>query len=238
MTYTPRRPHELRSDGYPEALAAAQAPSRSRATCIRTRRRLSAKCRTASTEGAERVPASPTTARRRIPSRAQIEAVAGEISAGISRDDLQTLLPPGGARNAVDCALWDLEAKQSGKTVWQMIGWNPKPVTTVYTVGIDTPEAMQADAAAHSEYPFIKVKVGIGDPLAQIGAINAGAPTRDRHRCKPGLVGDRPRAICRTAEGDGRRDDRAADASRGRRGLARLQRAATALRRRVLRHQR
>ena len=108
--------------------------------------------------------------------RAQIEAVAGEISAGISRDDLQTLLPPGGARNAVDCALWDLEAKQSGKTVWQMIGWNPKPVTTVYTVGIDTPEAMQADAAAHREYPFIKVKVGIGDPLAQIGAINAGAP--------------------------------------------------------------
>jgi L-alanine-DL-glutamate epimerase-like enolase superfamily enzyme len=49
-------------------------------------------------------------------------------------------------------------------------------VTTVYTVGIDTAENMQKDAAAHSEYPFIKVKVGIGDPLEQIGAINAGAP--------------------------------------------------------------
>jgi L-alanine-DL-glutamate epimerase-like enolase superfamily enzyme len=108
--------------------------------------------------------------------RAQIDAVAGEISAGISRGELQALLPPGGARNAVDCALWDLEAKRSGKTVWQMIGWEPRPVTTVYTVGIDTPDAMRADAAAHSEYPFIKVKVGIGDPLAQIGAINAGAP--------------------------------------------------------------
>jgi L-alanine-DL-glutamate epimerase-like enolase superfamily enzyme len=57
-----------------------------------------------------------------------------------------------------------------------MIGREPKPVTTVYTVGIDTPENMQADAAAHSDYPFIKVKVGIGDPLQQIGAINAGAP--------------------------------------------------------------
>lgn len=108
--------------------------------------------------------------------RQQIAAVAGEIAAGISRDELQQLLPPGGARNAVDCALWDLEAKRAGQTVWQMIGWDPKPVTTVYTVGIDTPENMAADAAAHSEYAFIKVKVGIGDPLAQIEAINRGAP--------------------------------------------------------------
>ena len=108
--------------------------------------------------------------------RQQIEAVAADIAAGITRDGLQELLPPGGARNAVDCALWDLEAKRSGRTIWEMIGWDPKPVTTVYTVGIDTPERMQADAAAHSEYPFIKVKVGIGDPLAQIGAIKAGAP--------------------------------------------------------------
>ena len=57
-----------------------------------------------------------------------------------------------------------------------MIGWEPTPVTTVYTVGIDTPENMEKDAAAHSEYPFIKVKVGIGDPVEQIAAINAGAP--------------------------------------------------------------
>jgi L-alanine-DL-glutamate epimerase-like enolase superfamily enzyme len=106
----------------------------------------------------------------------QIEEVAAVIEAGISREELQKLLPPGGARNAIDCAFWDLEAKRSGQTIWQMIGREPKPVTTVYTVGIDTPENMQADAAAHSDYPFIKVKVGIGDPLQQIGAINAGAP--------------------------------------------------------------
>jgi L-alanine-DL-glutamate epimerase-like enolase superfamily enzyme len=108
--------------------------------------------------------------------RHQIEAVAADIEAGPSIEEIQTLLPPGGARNAVDCALWDLEAKRAGQTIWQMLGWQPKPVTTVYTVGIDTAENMQADAAAHSEYRFIKVKVGIGDPLEQIGAINAGAP--------------------------------------------------------------
>jgi len=106
----------------------------------------------------------------------QIDSVKGEIESGISRDELQLLVPPGGARNAIDCALWDLEAKQQGRTVWQMIGWEPKPVTTVYTVGIDEPGNMQKDAAAHSDYPFIKVKVGIGDPVEQIAAINAGAP--------------------------------------------------------------
>lgn len=108
--------------------------------------------------------------------RRQVEAVATHVQAGISRDELQSLLPAGGARNAVDCALWDLEAKRSGQSVWQMIGWHPAPVTTVYTVGIDETENMQEDAAEHGAYPFIKVKVGIGDPLLQIGAINSGAP--------------------------------------------------------------
>lgn len=108
--------------------------------------------------------------------RKQIEAISADISAGLSREGLQDLLPPGGARNAVDCALWDLEAKQSGQTVWQMLGWDPQPVTTVYTVGIDTAPNMQKDAAEHSDCPIIKVKVGIGDPLEQIASIRAGAP--------------------------------------------------------------
>ena len=106
----------------------------------------------------------------------QVESVAGEIGEGISRDELQLLLPAGGARNAIDCALWDLEAKQTGKSIWELIGWQPTTVTTVYTVGIDDPENMQNDAAAHAEYPFLKVKVGLGDPVEQIAAINAGAP--------------------------------------------------------------
>jgi L-alanine-DL-glutamate epimerase-like enolase superfamily enzyme len=106
----------------------------------------------------------------------QIESVRGAIAAGLSRDELQPLLPPGGARNAIDCALWDLEAKRSGKAIWQLLNWEPKPVTTVYTVGIDDPENMQKDAAEHSDCPIIKVKVGIGDPLEQIACIRAGAP--------------------------------------------------------------
>ncbi len=108
--------------------------------------------------------------------RKQIESIAREIASGISRDELQRLLPAGGARNAVDCALWDLEAKRSGKTIWQLIGWEPRPVTTVYTVGIDDAENMRKDAEQHSDCPIIKVKVGIGDPLEQISAIRAGAP--------------------------------------------------------------
>ena len=107
---------------------------------------------------------------------AEVKAVAKQISDGITREALQELLPPGGARNAIDCALWDLEAKQSGKTVWEMLGWQPKPVTTVYTVGMDDPDKMQDDAAAHSDCPILKVKVGIGDPIEQIKAIRNGAP--------------------------------------------------------------
>ena len=106
----------------------------------------------------------------------QVGDVADQVQGGVTRDELQLIMPSGGARNAIDCALWDLEAKQAGKSIWELIGWAPVPVTTVYTVGIDEPENMEKDAAAHAEYPFIKVKVGIGDPIAQIAAINAGAP--------------------------------------------------------------
>ncbi len=107
---------------------------------------------------------------------AQIESVRADIANGISRQELQTLLPPGGARNVIDCALWDLDAKRQDKTIWQLLGWKPKKVTTVYTVGIGDAASMQKDAADHSDCPIIKVKVGIGDPLEQIRAIRAGAP--------------------------------------------------------------
>jgi L-alanine-DL-glutamate epimerase-like enolase superfamily enzyme len=106
----------------------------------------------------------------------QIDAARPQIADGIGRDELQQLMPPGGARNAVDCALWDLEAKQSGRTVWQMLDWRPHAVTTVYTIGMDAPENMQKDAAAHGDFPTLKVKVGIGDPIEQISAIRQGSP--------------------------------------------------------------
>ena len=107
---------------------------------------------------------------------AQIEAVKPQIAAGISRNDLQQIMSPGGARNAVDCALWDLQAKQSGQTIWQLLGWQPHAVTTVYTVGIETAENMEKDAAEHRDFPVLKVKVGIGDPIEQISAIRRGSP--------------------------------------------------------------
>ena len=108
--------------------------------------------------------------------RAGIEGAIGTIRGGVTREELQTAMPPGGARNAVDCALWDLEAKRAGKSIWQMLGWQPHDVTTVYTVGIETPERMRQDAAVHADFPILKVKVGIGDPLEQISAIREGAP--------------------------------------------------------------
>ncbi len=108
--------------------------------------------------------------------KGQIETVMARIADGISRDELQTIMPLGGARNAVDCALWDLEAKKTGQSVWQMLDWQPHAVTTVYTVGIESPENMEKDAAEHKDFPILKVKVGIGDPIEQISAIRRGSP--------------------------------------------------------------
>jgi len=107
----------------------------------------------------------------------QAQAVAGEIRKGISREELQHLLPAGGARNAIDCALWDLECKKSGKSIWQLTGIDPKPVTTVFTIGLeDTPEAMAAKAAAASEAPILKIKLSGHMPYEKLAAIRAARP--------------------------------------------------------------
>jgi L-Ala-D/L-Glu epimerase len=108
---------------------------------------------------------------------AQVHAVAGEIRKGISREALQQLLPPGGARNAVDCALWDLECKKSRKTIWQLTGIEPKPVTTVFTIGLEaTPEAMAAKAAAAADAPVLKIKLNADRPYERLAAIRAARP--------------------------------------------------------------
>lgn len=108
---------------------------------------------------------------------AQAHAVAGEIRKGISREDLQELLPPGGARNAIDCAMWDLECKQSGKSIWQLTEINPKPVTTVFTIGLeDTPEAMAAKAAAAVDAPLLKIKLDGHLPYEKLAAIRTARP--------------------------------------------------------------
>jgi L-alanine-DL-glutamate epimerase-like enolase superfamily enzyme len=108
---------------------------------------------------------------------AQVQAVASEIRRGIDRQDLQSLLPAGGARNAVDCALWDLECKKTGKTIWQLTGIDPKPVTTVFTIGLEaTPEAMAAKAANAADAPVLKVKLSADRPFERLAAIRAARP--------------------------------------------------------------
>jgi len=107
----------------------------------------------------------------------QANAVADEIRGGISREDLQQLLPAGGARNAVDCAMWDLECKQSGQTIWQLTGIDPKPVTTVFTIGLEsTAEAMAAKAAAAADAPILKIKLDGHQPYEKLAAIRAARP--------------------------------------------------------------
>jgi L-Ala-D/L-Glu epimerase / N-acetyl-D-glutamate racemase len=107
----------------------------------------------------------------------QINSVADDIRAGMSRDELQSRLPAGGARNAIDCAMWDLEAKQSGKTIWALTGIDPHPVTTVFTIGLeDTPEQMAEKAAKAAEYPVLKIKLDGDRPYERLAAIRAARP--------------------------------------------------------------
>lgn len=107
----------------------------------------------------------------------QVNSIADEILQGISRHELLERLPAGGARNAIDCALWDLEAKRGGKTIWQVTGIDPRPVTTVFTIGIEaTPAAMADKAAAAAQYPVLKIKLDDDRPFERLGAIRAARP--------------------------------------------------------------
>jgi len=106
---------------------------------------------------------------------AQIEAVRGRIEAGADRQALQVLLPPGGARNALDCALWDLACKGEGRSIWDLTGLTPAPVTTTYTLSIDTPEAMAAHAAA-APSTHLKLKLHKDRPVDCVRAVRAVRP--------------------------------------------------------------
>ena len=92
--------------------------------------------------------------------RAQLEAVRPSIERGVDFAALATLLPAGGARNAVDCALWDLTAKQRRTRVWELAQFpSPRRLTSAITLGIDSDEAVTAGARRHARWPLIKVKV-------------------------------------------------------------------------------
>ncbi|WP_230530815.1 N-acetyl-D-Glu racemase DgcA [Microvirga roseola] len=109
---------------------------------------------------------------------AAIEAIRPEIEAGLTREALQGLMPAGAARNAVDCALWDLDAKCSGIRAHVTAGltrW--PPATTAYTISLDTPEAMAEATARAAERPILKVKFGApGGDLERIAAVRKAAP--------------------------------------------------------------
>jgi L-alanine-DL-glutamate epimerase-like enolase superfamily enzyme len=104
---------------------------------------------------------------------AQIEGLPEQVS----REALYGLLPAGAARNAVDCALWDLQAKQSGKRVWELAGLaKPGPEITAYTLSLAEPAEMQAQAAKNAFRPLLKIKLGTPDDMPRLEAVRAGAP--------------------------------------------------------------
>ena len=108
---------------------------------------------------------------------AQIEDVRAAVEAGAARGALQTLLPPGAARNALDCALWDLEAKRAGLRAWTLAGLSRlDPVKTALTISLDTPEAMAARAGEAARRPLLKLKIGGADDLDRVEAVRLAAP--------------------------------------------------------------
>jgi L-alanine-DL-glutamate epimerase-like enolase superfamily enzyme len=107
----------------------------------------------------------------------QIFAILPELEKGLDRQGLQALLPPGGARNAVDCALWDLECKLTGQPIWAKAGVSARPLTTCQTIGfLDTPEDMGNAAVKLAGYKLIKLKLTGDRPIDRVRAVRAARP--------------------------------------------------------------
>jgi L-Ala-D/L-Glu epimerase len=109
---------------------------------------------------------------------AAIEALRPALREGLDRAALQAMLPPGAARNALDCALWDLEAKRTGRRAYRLAALPPpRPLVTAYTISLDDPEAMARAATAASARPLLKVKLGgAGNDVERIAAVRRAAP--------------------------------------------------------------
>ncbi|MFN7055580.1 N-acetyl-D-Glu racemase DgcA [Hyphomonas sp.] len=134
----------------------------------------------------------------------EIEAARAEVEGGISREALQARMKPGAARCAVDCALWDLEAKLSGQPVWQLAGLpEPKPVETAVTISLGVPEEM-AEAARAAPGRLLKLKLGSEGGLARIEAVHGARPdARLIADANEGLSAAELAAISRKAAGLG-----------------------------------
>jgi len=106
-----------------------------------------------------------------------VAALLAGLAPPADRAALARALPPGAARNAVDCALWDLEARRAGRRVWQLAGLPaPGPVTSCFTLSLDRPERMRAAAARNAWRPVLKIKLGTPDDMPRLEAVRAGAP--------------------------------------------------------------
>jgi L-Ala-D/L-Glu epimerase len=108
---------------------------------------------------------------------AALEGLAGEVAAGLDRATLQHVLPAGAARNALDCAFIDLEAKRAGRPAYACLGLAPpQPRLTAYTISLGTPDSMAAAAAAAAARPLLKVKLGGAGDVERIAAVRKAAP--------------------------------------------------------------
>ncbi len=109
--------------------------------------------------------------------REEILGFKDRVAAGLTREDLAAALPAGAARNALDCALWDLEAKEKGRSVCDLAGLAaPKPLVTAYTLSLGTPEGMHEAARKAAHRTLLKVKLGGDGDAERIAAVREGAP--------------------------------------------------------------
>ncbi len=107
----------------------------------------------------------------------EIMAVAPDLKNGAGRQEIQTLMSAGAARNAVDCALWDLEAKETNKRVWQLLNLPaPEAITTAYTISLDDVAVMRQKALDNAHRPLLKLKLAGPEDLARVKAVREGAP--------------------------------------------------------------
>ena len=161
----------------------------------------------------------------------EIEGLRSAVEAGINRAELQQLLPPGAARNALDCALWDLEAKSSGKRVHELASLpTPQPVQTAYTLSLDSAEKMGEAAATNAHRPLLKIKLAGQGDLERVAAIRQHAPHST-------LIVDASRyrrELCRRTGPTRCRPRRTTAARRRRRRAERVGTPTAFLRRRVL----
>ncbi|WP_375748333.1 N-acetyl-D-Glu racemase DgcA [Vibrio sp. HN007] len=109
----------------------------------------------------------------------QLQEIMPSIKADISRQDIQQLLPSGAARNALDCAYWDLECKRNALSVWDKVGVTPSNLITAFTLSLDTPENMESAARENAHRPLLKLKLGGAEDLARVQAVRKGAPDAD-----------------------------------------------------------